>query len=105
MAIWLTQCLCEHRHCIIAGAFDDASITVAEGARDTEEMLTQMVALKLANPWCRICRSGKFHYETGRTPFTSMDEAGPALLTMEALNIGAGDLLEKINAAHRRKAN
>lgn len=97
MAIWLTQCLCERRHCIVAGAFDDAAVPVARGARETEEMLTQMA--QLGNPWCSVCRSTRFHYETGRTPFASLDEVQPVLM-VQALT--PGDLLERIIAAHRR---
>lgn len=105
MAIWMTQCLCERRHCICAGVFDDAAVPVAQGARETEVMLTQLFARKFGNPWCHICRSGKLHYETGRTPFETIEEAGPAILIEEARNGTAGDLLERINATHRRKVH
>lgn len=102
MTIMLMQCLCEHRHCIMAALYDDADPELPES--EVRAGLQAIVA-KIANPWCRICRSKLFRYENGKTPFSTVAEGMPIVQRLEALNIASGDLLEQINNVIRAGAN
>jgi hypothetical protein len=82
-AVWIAQCLCPARHCILASA------GVAEDDAGAEFFVTgplrQAVddALRsgVLNPWCGLCQAGadSWRYEAGRTRFRTMDEAMPTL--------------------------
>jgi hypothetical protein len=86
-AVWIAQCLCPDRHCIVASA------GVAESAEAAERALVGMLRAAIAgalrieaiNPWCGICNAASetWHYEVKRTPFRTMAEATPALQDME----------------------
>lgn len=96
--IWITQCLCERRHCLMAGAWDDTEVTREQGIRETREQIASMMQSGDLNR-CRICHSTKFHYESGRTKWQTMEEAAGPLAESEALQRGSGDLMEQMNAA------
>lgn len=101
MTVWLCQCLCEQRHCMIAAAFDDAVLPPAKAEEDTRIGFESMVAADPKNRRCRVCLSEKFHYETRQTPFKTMEEAIPALARTQAANIASGDMIEAIRkSAH-----
>jgi hypothetical protein len=86
--VWITQCLCPQRHCIVAAAGE------AEDQADAEEAVDKPLRLKVAamlkseavNPWCSMCKARleTWRYETRRTRFRSMEEAEPALRQEEA---------------------
>jgi hypothetical protein len=73
MAIWMTQCLCEHRHILVAGVYDDAKYrTPREGADATQADIERMLAIGEWERQCRICLSELTKYKT-------VEEARPAL--------------------------
>jgi hypothetical protein len=96
VTIWICQCLCERRHCMIAGAFDDAKQSVANAEAETRVAFQQMVTSGATRACCRICDSVKFHYESGRTPYATMEEAIPFLAKAQADNIASGDFIEAL---------
>ena len=86
--VWMTQCLCPQRHCIVMSAGEAESRDVAEvkvAAPLRERVATQLATREL-NPWCGLCgaRSGTWTYELARTRFRSMAEAMPELKRLEA---------------------
>ena len=81
MKVHITQYLCPERHCIIAAAWEEGKDTQDNVE---QELLTQMRQLKI-NPWCGLCGSVKFHFETAPTRFPSLAEALPSLKVCEAL--------------------
>jgi hypothetical protein len=97
--IWITQCLCERRHCMMAGAWNDAEMAREQGIRKTRETITGMIERGLIDSRCPICQSSKFHYETARTKWQTLEEATAALAASEAMQRGTGDLLAQMNAA------
>jgi hypothetical protein len=85
--VWICQCLCPQRHCILASAGEAESKGAAEETIALP-LRTQVAALLKSgefNPWCGLCnaRSETWRYELGRTPFRSMGEAAPALRQTE----------------------
>ena len=95
--VWMTQCLCPQRHCILATMGEAAG---RAAARETiEEPLRARVADLLAtrelNPWCGLCgaRSTTWRYELARTRWRTMAEAMPEAKRLEAENAVARALL------------
>ena len=88
MRVWITQCLCPQRHCILATAGE------ADNEREAEELVAVPLRKHIGgllkagtiNPWCGLChaKAETWHYELGRTRFGSLDEAKPALMEEEA---------------------
>jgi len=80
--IYIAQCLCPSRHCIIAVAFDEK-----DGVNTTLEQFEVLVKNYISegkiNPWCGICGSEQWSYEAGRTRFETMEEALPQLERLE----------------------
>jgi hypothetical protein len=80
--VFIVQCLCPARHCIMATALEAES---AEQCTDAGKLLLETldgaIARKLLNGWCELCRAPreKWHLETGRTPWGTMAEAKPHL--------------------------
>jgi hypothetical protein len=103
--VWISQCLCEHRHCILSAVWDEADTSQAQAEAELSNALTQLLWTGTLNKWCRICRSETFHYEAGRTTWRTIEEATPELQKVQAANIASGDLLEIINKATRESAN
>lgn len=87
MSVWITQCLCPQRHCIMAAAFDDQQAEPKEGERELREALESAFQKGEINRYCHICESAQLSYETRRTPFVSMQEALPVLRIWEAAQI------------------
>lgn len=81
--VWIAQCLCPQRHCIMAAAGEAADADAADQTVGTElrEQVAALLQSGAVNPWCGLCRSPveSWHYELGRTPFRSLAEAMPAL--------------------------
>lgn len=77
----LVQCLCPERHCITAIAFQD--LPESEAISKLQSIVDSSIASSLINPWCAICGSRKWHYEVGKTRFSTMEEAEPELAKTE----------------------
>jgi hypothetical protein len=85
--VWICQCLCPSRHCIMA------AVDVCETASQAEETLGASLREAVAaamrsgviNPRCGLCgaRPDGFRYETARTVFRTMAEAIPKLKALE----------------------
>src|SRR5262245_24072905 len=77
--VWLAQCLCPQRHCIMAAAAEAGTEEVArEAALEPLRMAIEaaLCSFKL-NPWCGICEAPaqQWTFEIGRTPYHSLAEA------------------------------
>lgn len=89
--IYIIQCLCPSRHCIFGAAYDPDELPAKEAGLDPHEVYMAMfqhqiekwVAEKTINPWCGICNSRDWHYEARRTPWQTMEDAGPHLMQAE----------------------
>lgn len=93
MTVWLCQCLCPDRHCIMATAgeayteADAVSLVRAPLRRKVGELLGGA----LLNPWCALCGANRatWRYELRRTKFATMENAMPELLVAEGANLVA----------------
>jgi hypothetical protein len=74
--VFLVQYLCPLRHCILAVAYEEGSGSFEE-AKGQIRLGMQAAGM---NPWCGICGSRELHFEEGRTPFQSIEEAMAPLL-------------------------
>jgi hypothetical protein len=88
MKVWITQCLCPQRHCILAtaGAADSRSTAEATVKAPLLKAIAEMLTTGELNPWCGLCgaRSDTWTYELARTRFRNMDEAVPGLKQLES---------------------
>jgi hypothetical protein len=86
--VWIVQCLCPQRHCIMATAGEAAGAEAAEEqiAVPLREAVADALRSQVMNPWCGICRAERatWRYETARTRFRTMDEAKPELVRVQA---------------------
>lgn len=82
--IRLVQCLCPHRHCIMALAFDPRAMADSEATDRLKESIAELIAEKSINPWCELCRSREWHYEVGVTGFATLEQARPILQEEQA---------------------
>lgn len=81
--VYLAQCLCPQRHCILAAASVATSPLAAQMslAMTLRGTITKMLADGVLNPWCDLCEasSDTWTYEVGRTPYRTLAEAQPHL--------------------------
>lgn len=86
--VWISQCLCPARHCIVANAGEAADAADAEHliAAPLRAAVFDMLTRCTINPWCGLCNASKdsWRYETRRTRFATMAEAMPELHRLEA---------------------
>ena len=86
--VWITQCLCPQRHCIVMSAGEAESRDVAEVkvAAPLHDQVAEPLATRELNPWCGLCgaRAGTWTYELARTRWRTMAEAMPELKQLEA---------------------
>lgn len=87
MTVWIAQCLCPQRHCIMAAAFDDTQTAPAQGERELREGLERLFETGELNRYCHICESTQLSYETRQTPFANMAEALPVIKMIEAAQL------------------
>lgn len=95
-AVWLCQCLCPNRHCILAAADEAETEQEAAAIRETlERKLAELLRVHVFNPWCSLCGAAleAWRYELRRTPFATLDEAMPALREAEARQLLTSRLL------------
>ena len=74
MSVYVVQCLCPQRHCIAAIAYeaDEPSEEHLVAFKDT---IAACIAKGAIVPWCGICKSREWVYETGKTRYRTMEEA------------------------------
>jgi hypothetical protein len=85
--VWMVQCLCPQRHCILATAEVYTSAQAAEAALlpVLRTMIDGAIASSIINAWCGLCgsTSDTWTYEVGRTAYSTMAEAMPPLQANE----------------------
>jgi hypothetical protein len=88
MSVWIAQCLCPARHCIIAALKEADDLAHAEAVLlpPLRERLDTMLHSGEINPWCGLCLapSTSWNYEVERTRYDSMSEAEAPLRQCEA---------------------
>ncbi len=92
--VWIAQCLCPQRHCILAASGE------VDGEAEAEIALTQPLRYRVAslirertlNPWCGICRATleTWTFEVGRTRWETLGEAMTELKRIEAEQVATG---------------
>jgi hypothetical protein len=87
MSVWVAQCLCPQRHCIMAVAdvADDegaAQLTLLPALRAT---VNEWLRSGAANPWCALCHASAetWRFEVGDTKLATMEQAAPVLRQSE----------------------
>lgn len=94
--VWIAQCLCPDRHCVMgaAGEAGDQATAEAEIMAPLREKIAELLAKDVINPWCSICHAGAdtWRYE-GRTRFRTLEEALPELARSEAQQRATAALL------------
>lgn len=77
--VWIAQCLCPDRHCILAalGEADSPEDAETEVAAKLRRQVAELVKQGAINPWCAICgaRQPSWRVETGRTRWRTLPEA------------------------------
>lgn len=84
--VWLVQCLCPARHCIVATAGEATGQEEADFLREKlREVVKDATALGHITAWCALCSATEdtWHYETGETAFLSLADARPTLSRLE----------------------
>jgi len=83
--IWIAQCLCPQRHCLLAVATDEGPV---EGVRLCASGVRGLLLFRELNPWCGLCGApaDTWTYEAGETAFNTMEEARPELGRLQAEN-------------------
>jgi len=100
MTVWICQCLCPDRHCVLAAAGEaDTEADAVERVRTPlRRDIVGLLRTGILNPWCALCNANRatWRYELRRTAFATMDEAAPYLKEVEAANLATnrawGDL-------------
>lgn len=85
--VWIAQCLCPQRHCVMAVADEATDVASAEPIRvKLIKSVADLLRTKAINPWCGLCQSpfDSWRYELGRTQWGSTAEALPALKQLAA---------------------
>jgi len=104
--VWITQCLCPQRHCIVMSAGEAESRSVAEVkvAAPLRERVATLLATRELNPWCGLCgaRAGTWKFELARTRWRTMTEAMPEAKQLEAEQVMTAALWGDV---HREKPN
>jgi hypothetical protein len=86
--IWIAQCLCPARHCMMATAGEADS--EAEAQAEVRQPLRRLVASLLLdgalNQWCGLCGAHRatWKYEVARSRYRTREEAVPELKRLEA---------------------
>jgi hypothetical protein len=103
--VWIAQCLCPQRHCILAAADEaagesDARATILSPLRERVAML---IADRAINPRCGICgaTAETWTYEVGRTRWATLVEAMPVLTSTEADMIATGAVFGEIQGGRK----
>jgi len=90
--VHLVQWLCPHRHCLLAGAYEEGV-----GTFDGVVEFLQLSARKMnLNPWCAICGSRELRYEDAPTRWATLIEAAPHLGEIAAANADTRAFLDAL---------
>jgi hypothetical protein len=82
--VHIIQVLCPSRHCIFAISYEHPEMSDEDGVKAAKNMLNEMLAGNLINPWCALCKSEDIHnFDIGITAFKTMEEAMPHLKANE----------------------
>lgn len=100
--IYITQCKCLHNHAIMALAWEGKEEERPTMEREFKEDLEEVFASGLLNPWCGLCMSREFHYDTHRTIWGTLEEAMPHLYESEFAQRLTAAVQGPINAAKRK---
>lgn len=91
MTVWICQCLCPDRHCMLAIVGEAESEEEAKSGVSAPLRRKMVEALNegILNPWCNLCGADRatWRYELRRTKFATMEEAIPHMHEIEAANI------------------
>ena len=90
-AVWICQCLCPDRHCILASAAEaDTEAEAVELVRaPLRRRIVELLGSGTMNPWCALCGANRatWRYELRRTRFSTMEQAMPTLRVIEVKNM------------------
>ncbi len=104
--VWIAQCLCPERHCIMAAATTAETEREARDAvlRPLRNAINQVLAIGAMNPWCALCgaEQPKWTFELGVTAWSNLEEANKELRRAEAEQLALGAIFGDI---HRGKPN
>jgi hypothetical protein len=105
MRVWLCQCLCPARHCILAAAGE------AEGEAQAAQLVDQplraqveeMLAGGVLNPHCAMCdaKAASWRYELRETAFASLIAAASDLERLERENLATNAAFGDIHKTSR----
>ena len=93
MSVFLIQCLCPQRHAIVGIAYE-ADEPSDERVEQLKVAVAMMIERGAIDPWCGICRSRDWHYETGKTRYRTLAEAEIPLRANEAAQAATRDFLK-----------
>lgn len=102
--VWIVQCLCPQRHCIVAVAAEAPSEAAALPLIATlRDRVAALIADKIIDPWCGLCQAPRerWQFELGRTGFATLAEAAPALAKTQADQRASAALLRAMGAGGR----
>ena len=90
MTVWLCQCLCPSRHCMLAtlGEAETEAEALTAVRAPLRRKLVQLVRDGAINPWCALCGANRatWRYELRRTEFATLDAAVSKAKVLEAEN-------------------
>ena len=95
MSVWLLQCLCPARHCLLGVAYEDTLLGTPEAAAAAIRGVESVFNEGTLDRWCGICGSREIHYETGRMPYQTLKEAMGPLREAEAANLATRAMIER----------
>ena len=105
MTIWVCQCLCPDRHCILAAAGEAGTEAEAQTLVRTplRRQVMEFLRDQAINPACAICGANRatWRYELRRTKYTTMEQAEPALRDLEMANLATNRLWGDIHKTSR----
>lgn len=100
MTVFLAQCLCPGRHCLmaLAGQVDSPEAARKELVEPLSTGIRRAIAHGVLNPWCSLCRAraDTWFIELAETEFATLDEARPTFERQEAEQLAANALLGDI---------
>lgn len=89
--VWVGQCLCPSRHCILASTAVVESERVAQATvgRALRDVLDEQITAGNWNPWCGICGAPREQWtiEVGRTRHLTLEEVEPEMRRLQEENL------------------
>ena len=85
--VWIAQCLCPERHCILAAVdvAEDRRAAVMRISEPLRKAVHEGVSSGVMNPWCGLCgaRRETWSIDLGRTAWSTLEEALPMIRQLE----------------------